>query len=157
MTDDDDGPPTKHEGQLISITSTPVATPTPRSTSRALSPSPPRRLATLGHLCWPGEWLASFRIVISITLAFVSPISSLSEYPFLDLPRIHFSFSATRAARPSQPLCSCPLVILNGSVNLFIYPLQSTDDARERLTHNSHLRSELHSCFYCGSHSTPRF
>lgn len=86
MTDDDDGPPTKHEGQLISITSTPVATPTPRSTSRALSPSPPRRLATLGHLCWPGEWLASFRIVISITLAFVSPISSLSEYPFLDLP-----------------------------------------------------------------------
>ena len=38
---DDDDLPTKHEGHLLSLTPTSVASPSPRPASRALSPSPP--------------------------------------------------------------------------------------------------------------------
>lgn len=44
--DDDDGPPTKHDGRLISVTPTPVASPSPRPASSVLSPSPP---TSFGH------------------------------------------------------------------------------------------------------------
>ena len=39
--DDDDYPPTKHEGRLLSAIPTPVVSPIPRSASSAFSPSPP--------------------------------------------------------------------------------------------------------------------
>ncbi|KAH0839378.1 hypothetical protein J3R83DRAFT_75 [Lanmaoa asiatica] len=41
IADDDDDPPTKHEGRILSATPTPIVSPTPRSASSALSPSPP--------------------------------------------------------------------------------------------------------------------